>query len=408
MHERAAKPTLTLILVLGGMTAILALSFDLYLAALPRMGHDLQANPAAVQGTLSSYFIGLAVGQLLYGPVSDRVGRRPPVFFGLTVFIIASIGCALAPNVEILIALRFIQALGASSAATMARAIIGDMFELREGARFMSKLLLVNGLAPILAPYIGGWIVVGAGWRAVFYALALFALVLAISAFVRLPETRSKEAAAAMAGENPLRSYLAVVRNGPLMRASFVGALGSTSLFAYISYAPHLLISTYKVPTEQFGIYFGVNAIGLVTGAQVNRWLLGRAQPHEILNRSTFLIFGLALLLLIGATFPVFGMWTVLVPLFFLISTFPLVAPNAAAIALWSDRKRTGAVAAITGAISFVAGAIAAVVAGALFDGTAVPMAAVIVVAAGAALLLRQLSRGDQARLNDPSGQAPN
>ena len=398
MSNRAAPASRTLFLLLGGMTAMLAVSFDLYLAALPRMGADLAADPSAVQWTLSSFFIGLALGQLLYGPVSDRFGRRPPLFFGLAVFIAASIGCALAPNIETLIVLRFLQALGASASATMARAIIGDLFELKEGARFMSQLMLVQGLAPIFAPYLGGWIVVSAGWRAVFYALTLFAVAVGAAAYLRLPETRSREAAKKLQHETTITSYTAVLGNGPLIRASFVGALSSTALFTYLTYAPHLLITTYHVPTEQFGLYLGANAIGIVGGAQINRALLARFQPHEILDRSTFLIFAMALLLLAAACFPVFGLWTILVPLFGLVSTFPLVAPNAMALALWSDRQRPGAVAAVSGSISFIAGAVASAAAGALYNGTAVPMAAVIACTAAAALLLRQLARGDQAR----------
>jgi DHA1 family bicyclomycin/chloramphenicol resistance-like MFS transporter len=400
MQTRAAPASRTLFVLLGAMIAMLAISFDLYLAALPRMGHELDAQPAAVQWTLSSFFIGLAIGQLLYGPVSDRIGRRPPLFFGIGLFIAASLGCALAPNIESLIALRFLQALGASAAATIARAIVGDLFELREGARFMSQLVLIQGLAPIFAPYLGGWIVVTAGWRAVFLALAGYAALVCAAAFLRLPETRTPEAAHAMRAETTQASYLAVLRNGPLMRAAAVGALTSSALFAYISYAPHLLITTFKIPTEQFGLYFGANAVGLVCGAQLNRALLGRMHPHEILNRSTIVIFALALVLVMGARFPIFGMWTVLAPLFFIISFFPLVAPNAAAIALWADRPRAGAVAAVTGALAFAAGAAASGLSGAFYDGTAAPMAIVIAGAAGAALLLRSLSRRDQARLH--------
>lgn len=248
--------------------------------------------------------------------------------------------------------------------------------------------MLIMGVAPILAPLVGGYVVVHGSWRTVFLIVAGFAALVALAGYFRLPESRTAEARAFSLGESTLAACLAIVRNGPLMRTALVGALGSASFFTYLSNAPQLMIEGFGVPTEQFGYYFGVNAFGFIAAAQVNRAILARAQPADVLNRAVFVVFGLALLTALGA-FSGLGMWAFLIPLFCLISTFPFVAPNASAVAQGEDMKRPGAVSAVVGAISFLAGAIVAAVSGAFYDGTAGPMAIVMVCTTGLALILR-------------------
>ncbi len=375
------------------MTAFVPIAMDMYLPALPAIAQDFRADPGAAQLTLSAFFIGIALGQFLYGPASDKFGRRLPLFAGVGVFVAASIGCALAPSMEWLIVARFFQAIGASSGTVIARAIVFDRYDAREGARYLSQLMLIMGIAPILAPLLGGYFVVHGDWRAVFWFVAAFGLVIATAAFFRLTESRSAEARAFSAGESMLSACLKVLGNWPLMRVALVGAFGSASFFTYLSSAPVLLIEGFGIPADQFGYYFGVNAFGFIAAAQVNRALLARAAPEAILDRATIAVFVLALVMAAGALSGAFGMWGVLVPLFVLISAFPFVAPNAQAIAQGFDRARPGAVAAITGAVSFLAGAVLAGVSGAFYDGTARPMAIAIICTTGTALALRWVGR---------------
>lgn len=386
---RPAPPEGVLFVVLGAMAAFLPVAMDLYLPALPQMGRELQTEPGAVQLTLAAFFGGVACGQFLYGPASDRYGRRPLFFLGVSLYIAASIACAFSTSIEALIFWRFVQALGAASGMVITRAIVSDLFEAREAARFFSLLMLVQGLGPILAPLLGGWIVAHASWRVTFYVVAAFGAAVAVYAFLAVPETREEHARAHSKGESLVASCLAVLRNGPLMRIAIVGALGSASFFTYLSNAAQLLIDGYGVRPDHFGYYFGANALGTMIAAQVNRRILAKMHPNEVLDKSIYVVFGLGVILLVAANIAALGMWGVLVPLFCLLASFQFVMPNAMALAQGADRLRPGAVSAITGSMGFLAGAAVATISGALYDGTARPMAVVIVCATGIALALR-------------------
>lgn len=379
-----------LFVILGSLSAFMPVAMDMYLPALPEIGRAFGADTGTAQLTLSSFFIGVAAGQFLYGPASDRFGRRPPLFIGATLFVAASLGCAIAPSMETLIGLRFLQGLGASCGMVIVRAIVFESFGVREGARYMSQLMLIMGIAPILAPMVGGWIVVHADWRTVFHIVGAFAAIILVASFIWLPETRSEATAAVARGESTLQSCLAVIGNGPLMRMAIISALGSAGFFTYLSNAPGLLIDIFGIPPDQFGYYFGANAFAFIGAAQLNRAVLARLHPSSVLNWSVWVLFGLSLLLLAGALLlPVLGMFGVLTPLFFLMGAFPFMNQNAAAVAQGYDLTRTGAVSAVLGAIAMLSGAALASLSGALHNGTPIPMALTISLTAGAALLLR-------------------
>ncbi|MEJ0022708.1 MAG: multidrug effflux MFS transporter [Alphaproteobacteria bacterium] len=375
--------------MLAAMAALVPTSMDGYLPAVPAIGRDVHASAAAGQWTLASFFAGLSIGQLFYGRSADRFGRRPVFFAGAGLYIGASLGCALAPNIETLIVFRFLQAIGACAATVIARAVIFDLYDSRKGAQFLSRMLLIQGIAPLLAPLAGGWIVATMGWRPIFFMLTGFCTLLAIGVYFFLPETRTAEERNFSRGETVIGSYLAVLRNWPLMQVTFAGAFGSAAIFAYLSNAPQLLIETYKIPTEQFGYYFGVNAVGFVAFAQVNRQLLGRYTTSFILNRATMLAAGAALIMLIGSQTPASGKWGVLVPLFVTMSFYAFIMPNATALAQSYDQKRPGAVAAVGGSLTFATASLVAALSSITFNGTATPMAAVMLCSALVALALR-------------------
>ncbi len=395
---RHEPPSLPLFLVMGATFAFMPVAMDMYLPAIPMIGRQLAAPPEVLQLTLSAFFIGVAIGQFVWGPASDKFGRRTPLFIGITLYVAASIGCALAPNIETLIALRFLQALGAASAMVITRAMVFDMFDVREGARFTSRLMLIMGIAPILAPILGGWVLEHGGWRTIFYIVATFGLFALTAAYFQLPETRSDAARERSRGESLLQACMAVFRNGPLMRVTFVGALAGASFFTYLSNAPQLLIDGYGIPAEHFGYYFGVNAGVFIFGSQVNRFFLSRLHPGEVLDRSIIFAFCFSLVLLAGAFSGLFGMYGVLVPLFLVIGTFPFVMPNAGAAAQGEDLHRPGAVAAVSGAATFLTGAVLSAVSGLFVDGTARPVAVVIACGTGIALLLRWTGRAKTAK----------
>ena len=368
-----------LILLLGALTASGPLSIDMYLPALPAIGRSLHATPAAMQQTVAAFFIGMAAGQLVYGPLSDRIGRRPPLLFGLVLYAVASAGCALAQSESLLIAARVAQALAGCAGMVIARAIVRDRFHYNEVLHIFSLLSLVMGLAPILAPLLGGWLLSAAGWRWIFGFQALFGAAAAVAAFVLLPESRSEATARNARGEHPLQSYLALLRQPRLVGFVLTGAFSGAALFTYVAASPDVLIGVFHVPPSRFGLFFGVNAFGLIGATQINARLARRVPFEVILKWANLAVFAASLLLAVDAVTGFGGLAGIMVPMFLVMSSFGFNQSNATVGALGVDPLRTGAISSLFGAASFAAGAAAAAVAGALRDGTPRPMAFVIV-----------------------------
>ncbi|MDP1962231.1 MAG: multidrug effflux MFS transporter, partial [Reyranella sp.] len=246
-----------LVILLGALTAFAPMSIDMYLPALPAIGKALGGTPEATQGTLAVFLAGMAIGQFLYGPASDRYGRRAPILVGVAVYVAASIWCALTQSMEGLIFARFVQALGGCAGAVVARAVVRDQFDHTETARVLSLLTLVMGVAPIVAPLLGGWVMVIAGWRGIFWTLALFGCLVGLAVFLRLRESRSEETAAQARSETPLKAYGQLLRNRRLIGYALAGALNGAVLFTYISSSPALVIETYGFSPQAFGWVFG-------------------------------------------------------------------------------------------------------------------------------------------------------
>jgi DHA1 family bicyclomycin/chloramphenicol resistance-like MFS transporter len=374
-----------MVILLGALTAFAPISIDMYLPSLPAIGADFHVQPGAAQASLAAFFVGLALGQFFYGPASDRWGRRGPLFAGIGLYIAASVVCALAPSLPVLIGARFFQALGGCAGPLIGRAVVRDRFEHRQSARIMSQLMLVMGIAPIVAPLMGGALLVFGGWRAVFWALAIFGAVIGAWMFFALGESRSEATKATAQDEHPFRTYMGLLRRRTLLGYTLAGALNSGALFAYITASPHLLIQTYHIPAAQFGWVFGVNAIGLIGMSQVNAHLLRWHSPELILARSRLASIFFAVVLGMDAFTGWGGMWGVLVPLFFVLSSFGFVGANTQAAGMNVDPLRTGSISAVMGGASFALGALVAGAVSALTtafpDAGAKPMASVILVA---------------------------
>ncbi len=390
---RAARPPLGLVLLLGALTAFGPLSIDMYLPALPAIGRSLHATPAAMQQTVAAFFIGMAAGQLFYGPLSDRIGRRPPLLAGLIAYVLATLGCALAPTESVLIVMRVAQALAGCAGMVIARAIVRDRFHYSEVLHIFSLLSLVMGLAPILAPLLGGWVLAAGGWRWIFGFQVAFASVVTLAAIVLLPESRSEATAAHARGEHPLRSYLELFRQPRLMGYVLTGAFSGAALFTYVAASPDILIGVFHVPPGQFGLFFGFNALGLIGATQINARLARRIRFETILSWANLAVFGSSVLLAIDAVTGFGGLWGIMGPMFLVMASFGFNQSNATVGALGVDPLRTGSISSLFGSASFAAGAAAAALAGAFRDGTPKPMAFVIVaVLACAVLTLRTLA----------------
>lgn len=382
-----------LLLLLGALTMFGPLSIDMYLPALPAIGQDLSATATQTQTSVSAFLAGMAIGQFFYGSASDRFGRRPPLLFGLVLYVAASIACAMAINYGMLVGARLLQALGACAGSVVARAIVRDRFGHTESARVLSLMMMISGIAPIVAPLLGGLVLAVAGWRTIFLALAGFGLLMTVVAVLRLPETRSAATALQARSESPLRAYRALLSNPRFVGYALAGGLNGAMLFTYVASAPELIIGFYDIPAAHFGWVFSANAIGLMAGGSLNRRLLRRRSPDQVLRVSSWVTAGVTGLMLVCAFSGLGGRWAMLGLLFLLLSSYGLLQGNTMAGALNLDPLRGGSCSALMGGLSFAVGAAASAVAALLHDGTPVPMAAVMAVSAlGSALALAGLA----------------
>ena len=363
--------------LLAAMSAVGPLSIDMYLPSLPSIVRDLHGRTADGQATVAVFFGGLALGQLLYGPASDRLGRRGPLIFGFILFTAASLAAALATDMRVLILARLVQAIGACAGMVITRAIVRDHFDHRGSASFFSLLALIAGVAPILAPSVGSLVLMLAGWRAIFGVLATFGAAVAICSFFFLPESRSEAVAATARQEHPIATYWSLLRQRRLLGYLLAGALNSACMFTYIASSPGVLMGVYGVSPAKFGLLFGINSVGLIGGSQLNRVLLRRFTPDQILAGAAVLSIACAGLVALAAVLP-FGVWPLIGALFLTIASTSLIQANGLAGALAVDGSRPGSAAALFGSCGFGLGAVAASIAGAFGAGSALPMAIVL------------------------------
>lgn len=390
MHapQPAPRPTIGSIILLGALSAVGALAIDIYLPSLPAIGVALQASPAAVANTVSAYLVGMAIGQLVQGPLSDRVGRRPVLLVGFGVAIAASIFCALAPNVQWLTVGRFIQALGGCTGMVIGRAVVRDRYNHQDSARIFSFIMLVFGVVPMVAPAIGAWLITYSTWHVIFYTLAAFAAIVWLAVFFRLDESRSAATAQLAHGENVIASFVDLLRQRRLLGYILASALNGATVFTYIAAGPDLFITTYGFTPREFAWVFGANAIGIIGASQVNRLLLARIDADRILGIASagcaLLAGAMCLAAIAGA-----GPWALLPLLFAVLTSYGFMQANAGAGALSVDPLRAGSTSALMGSAGFGVGALAATLSGVVHDGTAVPMTAVMFAAlAGSALCI--------------------
>jgi DHA1 family bicyclomycin/chloramphenicol resistance-like MFS transporter len=367
-----------LAIVLGALTAIGPLAIDMYLPALPGIARELGVPITAVQDSLTSYFIGISLGQALYGPLSDRLGRKPALYLGLGIFVGASLGCAFTTSVTQLVIFRGLQALGGCAPLVVPRAVVRDYFDGRELVRMLSMLVLVMMLGPILAPSVGGQLLVRFGWRSVFFLLAGYGLILLVLAGWLLPESlrpeqRRRESVRAIAA-----TYLGIARDRVYLGWVLSGGLVFAGLLAYISGSSFVYIELFHVEPQRFGLYFGANAVGLMIASQVNRYLAGRVRPEAIVR----VVLPFAVIasgtLLVDAYTGFGGFAGILVPLFCFVICHGFVGPNTTALAMSPYGAVAGSASALMGTLQFLLGAASGSLVSAFGNGTAVPFAAVI------------------------------
>ncbi|MEV8065342.1 multidrug effflux MFS transporter [Streptomyces sp. NPDC085995] len=385
----ARRASLLVTLILGGLTATPPLAMDMYLPSLPEVTRSLHAPAATVQLTLTACLAGMALGQLVVGPMSDRWGRRRPLLAGLAVYVLATALCALAPNVETLVAFRLAQGLAGAAGIVIARAVVRDLYDGVAMARFFSTLMLISGVAPIVAPLIGGQILRITDWRGVFVVLTVVGALLGAVVWTKLPETLPPadrhEGGVGQALGGMRRLLADRVFTGYMIAGGFAFA----SLFAYISASPFVIQEIYGASPQTFSLLFGLNSVGLVVVGQINgKVLVGRVRLDRVLAVGLVVVIlaATALLLMATGAFGAVGLAPVAAALFVLMSAMGVTMPNTQALALMRTKHSAGAASALLGTTSFLVGAVASPLVGVAGEHTAVPMAVVQLVAAVAAL----------------------
>jgi DHA1 family bicyclomycin/chloramphenicol resistance-like MFS transporter len=365
----------TLILVLGALSTFGPLSMDMYLPSLPTIAQDLHASTSGVQLSLTACLAGLALGQLVAGPLSDSLGRRHPLLVGLAGFVAASILCAYAPSVHALVALRAVQGLCGACGIVISRAIVRDLYSGREAARFFSRLMLVSGLAPVLAPLIGGQLLRVTSWRGVFWFLAFVGALIFLAALLGTPETLPVERRRAKGGRAIAGTFGRLLRDPHLVGYALACGLGFGAMFCYIAGSPFVIQDIYGASPQLFSLIFALNAVGLAVLAQVNGQLVDTFPPRKLLAAGLSVNAAGALGVLVVVLTHVPGLIALLIPLFCVVSSQGFILPNGTALAMQSHPESAGAASALVGALQFIVAAIAAPLVGLGGSQTALPMA---------------------------------
>src|SRR6185369_13486981 len=330
------------IILLGALTAFAPVSIDMYLPALPTIGIAFGADPGHVQLSLASFFLGLATGQAFYGPISDRFGRKRPLYAGMSLFAIASAGCAMSTSIQMLIVLRFFQALGACSGQVIARAVVRDLFETQKSAKVFSLLLLVMGVSPILAPLIGGQIIGRFEWRVVFWVITGLAVLGLIGVILRVPETHRQQHKRSLQLKKVLGVYSELLQDRVFVGYAVTGGLAMAGLYTYIVATPFVFIELFRVPANRFGLFFGANAVGLIAASQINVRLIRRYETVTIIRRVLVIEIVTGLLLLVGTALGWIGLTGTALLLFVYISSVGCLFPNTTALAMAEHGNKAG------------------------------------------------------------------
>lgn len=366
------------IFTLGLLSAMGAFSIDMYLPGFPDIARDLHTTVAHITLSITSFFIGISVGQLIYGPLLDKYGRRKPLFIGLFVYFFASIACSLAPTADMLIGIRFVQALGSCAGMVASRALVRDIFPVNENAKIFSLLMLVLALSPIVAPTLGGYVSAVYGWQTIFYILAGIGATTIILVYFSLPAGRKPDPSLSLLPAPIISGFWEVAKVPQFYTYAFAGAIASSGLYAYIAGSPFVFMELYHVSEKQYGWIFAVIAMGLISASQVNTLLLRKYSSEQIVKVTLFCQCLTGIALVLGTWFHVLGLYSTIFLILVFLSTQGFAFPNSSALCLAPFSKNAGTASALMGALQLGIGAISTALVSILNNGTAMPMAAVM------------------------------
>ncbi len=379
-------------IVLGLLVAVGPFAIDMYLPALPAIASDLHASTAATQMTLMVFFVTFGVCQLAYGPLSDMFGRKRPLYFGLAVFAAGGIGCGFAPTIEWLIFFRFVQGVGAAAVMVIPRAIIRDLYTGNDATRLMSTVMLVFSVSPILAPLMGSALIVPFGWRSVFVAVTVVAILGLLLVMFSLQETRPVSQRVPLRFGTAMGAFGTLFKDARFMGLTFIGGLGMASFFAFLASSSFVYIDHFGLTPTQYSLAFSVNAVGFIGASQFAAKLGERFGMAAVMGAAVAAYAAMSLVLLGVTLAGVDNMWLLIAMLVVAFACLGLVIPTTMVLSLEDHGPIAGTASALGGMLQFMTGAVTITIASAFFDGTALPMIAVIAVCALGALALTRVT----------------
>ena len=382
------KQQLNLIIILGALAALGPFSIDTYLPGFPAIATDLNTSISKVSLTLTSYFIGISVGQLIYGPMLDRFGRKKPLILGLGLYFLTSLACIFVPSIDLLIGLRLLQALGGCVGMVATRAIVRDRFEANEIARAFSSLILVMGVAPIIAPTIGGYIANALGWRYIFVLLSLFSLTLIVILHNFLSESKEPDHTVSLKFRSIVFNYWQVLKNRDFVMYGFAGSMAMAGLFVYIAGSPFVFMELLGFSEKAYGWLFGLNAFGFIAGSQLNRQVLRKRDSEKVTIITATLMFAISVFALGGAALNILNTFLICATLFGFMFFLGFVNPNTTAMALTPFEHNAGVASALIGSIRMLGGALSTGLIGLIHNGTVFPMLSLMFVCAAVVIIL--------------------
>ncbi|MCB9321427.1 MAG: multidrug effflux MFS transporter [Lewinellaceae bacterium] len=388
MNERKTTKRFYLILTLGLLTAIGPFSIDMYLPSFPDIAKSLNTSIAQVMLSLSSFFIGISVGQLIYGPLLERYGRKRPLYVGLSIYLVASVGCALAGSVNYLIVMRLLQALGGCVGMVAARAMVRDLFAVEENAKIFSSLMLVIAVSPIIAPTLGGYITAAWGWRWVFGALIIINLIILAAVHFMLPESKAPNPQYSLKARSIFQNFAEIFKHSQFFTYAFTGAIAASGLYAYISGSPNVFMEIFQVSEKQYGWIFATIAVGIISASQFNNLALRKYSSEQILKVTLPLQSIIGLTLAVLAALDMNGLFLTIFLIFLFLACQGFIFPNASALSMAPFGHSAGSASALMGAIQMFIGSAASALVSVLHFQSTLPMAGVMALCATLALLV--------------------
>lgn len=370
------------VLILGFLSAIGPFSIDMYLPAFPDIAAGLNTSVAKISLSLSSFFIGIAFGQFLYGPLLDRFGRKKPLYIGLIIYLLASVGCAVASSVNALIGLRLLQALGGCVGMVASRAMVRDLFPVEGIAKVFSMLMLVIGVSPLIAPTLGGYVTAELGWRYVFIILTIMAALILTAVHFVLPESRPPDKSISLKPNAISTGFWNVIKVPQFYTYALTGSVAAAGLYAYIAGSPYVFMEIFKVTEKHYGWIFAMIALGLIIASQLNSMLLKKYKSEQIIRVALLCQSITGILLFLGSWYGWLGLYSTIVMIGIFLSTQGFTFPNSSALSLAPFSKNAGSASALMGAIQMAFGAFASAMVSLLSNHTALPMAGVMALCA--------------------------